>query len=310
LVVRFVVGCTTSDSPALVDGGHPLDDATTKPPTEAGGCAACIATSCARAEGICEADPTCARYLSCIHTCSPNNGTTDDTQCTSRCDDVVSDGGGGGSNSAAAASSALAHDALKACHASAVKRCTACAERTTYQSARLNQACSGAVPPLPPASACDPPRDAIDIACRDCQHKKCCNTRSACENDPACSALLGCLGRSPCSDAGGSVEGCFAQHPTSVATWSDNRGCAFVRCPTECGARSDPCRECQQQQCGDEYAAFVASGAGGTLLSGCLEACENDDCEYDCKKLYPLSVKPLSEFLLCYTSRCTAVCPE
>jgi len=243
-------------------------------------CGTCIADACREGVADCSSEPECANYLSCVNDCEVLEDGTPDQQCEAACGEPVG----------SAAKTAL----------SAYAECRSVGEGTSC-------AGCGAEQELHPllTQACGP--SASPSLCGACIDEYCCESFGSCiVNNPACTALLNCIGQcngDPC------IEGCYDTHVDALEDFLAVGTCTSYHCAGACaGAALAPCQQCQLDGCPNTY-VLCSADPGCFQLQRCLAICNDPACEDQCRAAAPADTVALLDALLeCARQECQLVC--
>jgi hypothetical protein len=249
-------------------------------------CRQCQSDSCASQVAACNADPSCARYLTCESACPSDSLGRIDPTCAATCPPPED-----------ASASVGALEALQGCRAEA--RCTACNE--AYDAGYVD------------ALSCQPSGDAD---CDFCTASRCCEGHLACRITNGCAPMIECV--AGCSQAGGATYDCFvqcsAQFPDAATPYVALFGCRLARCggQTQCGGSTGfdvACSACLSQNCGKVIDGCLLD-VDCTLLDTCIGDCAVTDpaCITKCEQTYPQSVTKRNSYFNCLTTRCGQLC--
>ncbi len=159
-----------------------------------------------------------------------------------------------------------------------------------------------------------------DIAdCRDCAETYCGPQVEACNAQPDCQDILGCIDN--CIPTGAAPETCFetcrAQDPEGHALFDTMMSCAMQHCShcLEGDGLSPPngddeCEDCIDTGCAAQLTACEAQPACDAILD-CLEFCapdDMDDCVEACALANPGGAAAFEVFVTCIMTSCQTEC--
>lgn len=293
LVLALAVACAAAcSSNGKANGRNSANDAGTNGATwGASACSRCIDSSCSQQIQSCSQDPSCAAYLTCLRKCPVAADGNVDATCAAKCP------------TASGTSGKTAIAALDQCRQSgAGASCAACGG--TSDDGGSDAGDGGCETPLL-CQQCGPSQEPDAGACAACEDQYCCDSRSACHNDPTCVAYLTCM-QSECtaSSTADCIDFCDKAHPGGFQKFANVFACVQAKCANgECAAPTK-CQTCLNKNCANEQ---VACDTNETCFQAtyCIGNCNGvTQCINDCKTKYPNSEPMLDAFLSCAVSLC------
>lgn len=286
------IGCEQA-SPAA-SGGQAV--APLRPPTWGStDCGLCVLGHCEARQVTCDADPSCAAFLSCLLACPVANGALD-ADCERAC------------SRAATADGEVARGAFEAC-------------RRAYTLSGDCEACRSGLPPEvepeeggPPggthpllAQSCAPSTNP-DVCAR-CIESHCCDSWEGCWGD--CDDYESCSGG--CKDDAACDIDCIDEHPGGVKPMSELTACAHFHCKLEsplCGHDLKPCERCMLERCSDRY-INCSTDPDCRKSMVCMSACQDGDggCAEACFYGKGRLDSPVWLFSDCFFVACKDACP-
>lgn len=235
-------------------------------------CSICIETKCSAEIAGCASEPDCTGYLDCFRACPAlPSGAVDET-CEDACPDPSSTTG------------KTALGALIACR---------------KEGAGLDCSECGAKVPIDECGV-----TALTDACPKCEEEKCCVTRAACDANPTCLALIGCIkGCTPGDDA--CSNQCYVDNEAGVAALGTHLICVFSECPeaSTCGPVPEVV-QCIAKKCKNTQGA-CASDLECWLLQSCVGDCAGSvPCIEQCAAAHPSAQQLFVEASACALALC------
>lgn len=119
--------------------------------------------------------------------------------------------------------------------------------------------------------------------CQSCASEKCPSQVSACENDPACEAIMDCFEGCGGGDFDQCYEDCLSANPDGADLFEDLAGCAEIHCPVCSGGDDDDqvvpddgaCDDCARMSCAAQFAACMGDPNCAAIMV-CMEECAAD----------------------------------
>ena len=146
--------------------------------------------------------------------------------------------------------------------------------------------------------------------CETCVQQACPAELQTCESDPACQALLDCIG--DCLDGDGGTgtctESCVTDNPAGASGFEALSSCAATPCPS-CGVEApgtDLCLVCIGEECPNELQACKADPDCDLTLD-CIIACpedDADDCMNTCVESHPAASSLIEALGDCADAAC------
>jgi len=288
-VLGWGVACSSSAAP---EGAA---DAGADAASSFGGsaCNTCIQSSCGTERTACAGDTSCAARVSCLERCGLSPLGNIDEACAAAC----------------AAPSGNVAQAYDDCRQRASAVCVACG------GSPASDAGGSAVADRILGQTCSPGTDTR--ACQRCSESRCCDTRQACKDNPACwTTLIDCVGACSGADAGNEYEctiACYQKDRTATQQLGELVACNVARCPAkdECGP-IDPCSACLFAKC-TAYTIECQSDVDCQLLSKCLlsecpEGRVDAVCRAGCEKRFPAAAILQRQEADCGSLQCAKEC--
>jgi hypothetical protein len=295
LALAFGFGCQHTERPDgdAEDAGSSPDSALerdgSRPSFASGACYACTSTACRTQVGVCNGEPSCAAYLSCVGACPARADGTAEPACVAACPP------------AAGSTPEAAQAAVDGCLGAAVATCAPCGGgvpeagvETGFKHPALRQQCE-------PSNESDP--------CIRCQYDNCCESVSAAfDTGGAAVELTDCWLACETTDC---EQGCYDRYRDQIPAFGGYDACLGSRCiATEaCPTQGSGCSACVHRACAEEQAACLTN-TDCFLARACIGACPNADptCGVNCRARYPDGAVYLDPLLVCGGQHCIEIC--
>jgi hypothetical protein len=297
LALAFGFGCQHTeradrdeeDAGSKPDSAPMLDGSPAK--FGAGACHACISPACGTPVGVCNGEPSCAAYLSCVEACPADPDGTAAATCVAACPP------------AAGSAPAAAQSAVDGCFAAAAAACVACGGGTPDAGAD-----AGFKHPIL-RQRCAPSN--LGTACDQCQFEHCCDSVSDSLDDGGAAAELAECWLACATGDYACEAACYEQYPEQIPAFGGYDACLGAHCigPNVCPTRGGPCAPCIHRACAEEQAACFTN-TDCYLARACIGACETADpsCGIACRARYPNGAVYLDALLVCGGQHCIEAC--
>lgn len=259
-------------------------------------CGICVDDACAAERGSCEADPSCAGYLSCLAECPVASSGNVDAPCAAACPPAQ---GATGQDAQAA------YDTCRTAGAGAL--CAACGDVP-----------DGGAGGMGGAAACEPPavltQECPDVSlsnpCMECMSERCCDSVDAVMNGGPATDLQECWYACDSGDAE-CAAACYEAHPDGLLGFGGWQACFVTQCYPEgpCDA-GNPCNTCQYANCGCELARCYTNPECFLIAKGCMPVCGPLDtaCLDACIASHPDGAEDYDRFAVCSVQTCIDQC--
>ncbi len=298
VAVGLFLACSQSPqlTPASDAGGDANANANANATWGASACAGCVRRACSEERQACSSDSACVARVTCLERCPLGPSGDVDAACAAACP----------------AGSSAATQTFETCRLREANGCAACGPVTANPDAGLspladkilNQVCA-------PGTHAD--------ACKRCQESRCCDTRAACEQDPAClPTLVDCINICTAMPDGSAKHrcgiACYEKDLKATAELGSLVACMIARCPSasECGPNG-ACSACSNAKCASYYAECRATPEcqliGKCLLAECPPpGTITPECTQRCEARYPGGARLARDEEACVTLSCAKEC--
>lgn len=145
--------------------------------------------------------------------------------------------------------------------------------------------------------------------CGDCLFDQCNIAYCGCQDEAACTGLIGCIQACPpmMPDC---ASGCYAMHAAGFAEFTIASSCAGTLCAPSCPGSDQvkACDLCLAQQCEMQLEACLGNAECFPLID-CNEACMgNMGCQQQCVAMYPNGVPVVQALFQCAGMGCSMAC--
>ena len=252
-------------------------------------CGTCVATACAAAIATCNADPTCATYLTCVDACTVTSAGDVNPTCEAAC---PAPSGSAGTS---------AQSGLDTCRKQgAGAACSECGAADGGQDGATTCALGPAL-----MQTCAASTDTN--VCNKCQFEKCCDSAKKVYGSGPTKDFTDCY--NACSGDIACVTACEKKYPTGVAGYTEFAACLDVKClATGLCHSNSACGTCNYQMCACELALCNAD-PDCWHLSECVADCASLTCAEACAKAAPPASAALYKtYGACTSQRCISAC--